>query len=175
MILTVFLFSVNVVIAQNAVSRDKTVSTENGSVKTLKEIDEMIADTDYTIALIELSNYLAEHPDELDFVQKRIDKIMKARQQYLVLANQLIDVMEKEPENAQKKLEIIAKLETVEKNPTEEQLSFIRQAKIAAQFTYYRAQFKKIVDSSVQAADKGEYYQAVSGIQKGFDMYRQEF
>lgn len=59
MILTVFLFSVNVVIAQNAVSRDKTVSTENGSVKTLKEIDEMIADTDYTIALIELSNYLA--------------------------------------------------------------------------------------------------------------------
>lgn len=135
----------------------------------------MIADTDYTIALIALSEYLSEYPDELDFVQKRIDKIMKARQQYLVLANQLIDVMEKDPENAQRKLEIIAKLETVEKNPTEEQLSFIRQAKIAAQFTYYRAQFRRIVDNSVQAVDKGEYAQAVTGIQKGFDMYRQEF
>lgn len=176
--MTVSVFSSLLLVAQSNQAQTTVSAGKNSAdtdVKTLKEIDAMIADTDYTEALIELSNYLAAYPDELDFVQKRIDKIMKARQQYLVLANQLIDVMEREPENAQKKLEIIAQLETVEKNPTEEQLSFIRQAKIAAQFTYYRAQFRRIVEESEQNVDKGEYSQAVSKIQKGFDMYREEF
>ena len=118
---------------------------------------------------------MRENPDKLDAVQRRIDKIMKARQQYIVLADNLIDVMEKEPENAQKKLEIIAQLESVEKHPTEEQLQFIRQAKIAAQFTYYRAQFRRITEEASQAVDRGEYTQAVSQIQKGFDMYKEEF
>lgn len=172
--MTLSIFSITLCIAQAAGNNGKTASTEY-SGKTLKEIDAMIVDTNYSQALIELSDYLKAHPQELDFVQKRIDKIMKARHQYLVLANQLLDVMESEPENAQKKLEIIAQLETVEKNPTEEQLQFIRQAKFAAQFTYYRAQFRKILDESVLLVDKGEYSQAVTGIQKGFDMYRQEF
>ncbi|MBR5934370.1 MAG: hypothetical protein IK002_10325 [Treponema sp.] len=141
----------------------------------LNEIDALIQETDYSVALVELSNYLKDHPEQLDKVQKRIDKIMKAREQYIVLANELIDVMEREPENAQKKLEIIAQLETVEKKPTEEQLQFIRQAKIAAQFTYYRAQFRHITEDSSAAVDKGEYSDAVSKIQKGFTMYRQEF
>lgn len=178
MVLTV-LFSLNLCFAQ-----DKTVpaknaggenSTQDTNQKTLKDIDQLIEETDYSVALVELSDYLRAHPDELDSVQKRIDKIMDARNQYIVLANQLIDVMEKDPENAQRKLEIIAKLETVEKHPTEEQLSFIRQAKIAAQFTYYRAQFRRIVEESSASVDKGEFSQAVSQIQKGFNMYRDEF
>lgn len=141
----------------------------------LKEIDSHISETDYSKALVELSDYLKSHPDELDAVQKRIDKIMNARQEYYILADQLIDVMEKEPENAQKKLEIISRLETVEKNPTEQQLAFIRQAKIAAQFTYYRAQFRHIVEDSEEKAARGEYVQAVLSIQKGFNMYKAEF
>ena len=148
---------------------------KQAEILSLKEIDTLIAETDYTTALIELSNYLHAYPDQLDFVQRRIDKIMKARQQYIVLADNLIDVMENEPENAQKKLEIIAALESVEKNPTEEQLQFIRQAKIAAQFTYYRAQFRKIMDESSAFTDGTEYTRAVSKIQEVFYMYRQEF
>ncbi len=147
----------------------------NAQGRTLSQIDQLIEETDFSAALIELSDYLKDHPEQLDKVQKRIDKIMKSRQQYIVLANELIDVMEKEPENAQKKLEIIAQLESVEKNPTEEQLQFIRQAKIAAQFTYYRAQFRRIADESSASVDNGEYTDAVSQIQKGFTMYRQEF
>lgn len=178
MVLTV-LFSLNLCFAQGKSVAPKNGgeanSTETPNQKTLKDIDQLIEETEYSAALIELSDYLRGHPDELDSVQKRIDQIMNARNQYIVLANQLIDVMEKEPENAQKKLEIIAKLETVEKHPTEEQLSFIRQAKIAAQFTYYRAQFRRIVEESSASVDKGEFSQAVSQIQKGFTMYREEF
>lgn len=150
-------------------------STQNKNETKIREIDVLIDETYYSKALIELSDYLRAHPDELDIVQKRIDKIMKARNQYIVLANQLIDVMENDPENAQHKLEIISQLESVEKNPTEEQLSFIRQAKIAAQFTYYRAQFRRIVEESEKLLEKGEYSQSVSQIQKGFNMYREEF
>lgn len=142
---------------------------------TLKEIDALIAQTDYSTALVALSDYMKAYPAQLDFAQRRIDKIMKARSQYVVLANTLIDVMENEPENAEKKLEIIAELESVEKNPTEEQLSFIQHAKTAAQFTYYRARFRKIIGEATELADRGAYSQAVASIQTGFDMYREEF
>ena len=100
---------------------------------------------------------------------------MFSRGQYMVLANKLLDIMEQEPENAKKNLDIIAELESVEKNPTEQQLQFIKQAKIAAQFTHYRAQFRRITEESSEDVKNAKYSEAISKIQSGFDMYRQEF
>lgn len=149
-------------------------SSEN-QIMTLAQIDKLIEETEYSKALIQLSKYLDKNPDQLDFVQKRIDKIMFSRGQYMVLANKLLDIMEQEPENAKKKLDIIAELESVEKNPTEQQLQFIKQAKIAAQFTHYRAQFRRITEESSEDVKNAKYSEAISKIQSGFDMYRQEF
>lgn len=160
----------------NCFAQDVNPEVESDvKILSLEEIDNLIKDTDYSQALIQLSEYLKKYPDQLDFVQKRIDLIMNYRNQYMILANKLLDTMEKEPENAQKKLEIIAQLETVEKNPTEEQLQFIKQAKIAAQFTHYRAQFRRITEESSNSVKNGEYSKAIANIQTGFDMYRQEF
>ena len=141
----------------------------------LKEIDELIKQMDYNKALAELKIYIEAYPDQFDFAQSRIDKVFRSRNSYTYLANQLLDVMEKEPENAEKKLKIIAELEALEKNPSEEHLAFIRQAKSAAQFTFFRSQFRKKLDEGNAFVEKGDYTQAVAAVREGFYMYRDEF
>ncbi len=141
----------------------------------LREIDALIKQTDYDNALDALSSYMKKYPDDLDAAQRRVDSIMRARSYYTRLANELLDVMEKEPENAEKKLAIIKELESLEKHPTQEHLAFIKQAKAAAEFTYYRAQFRRIMEGGAQNARSQKYSDAVALIQSGFYMYRDEF
>jgi len=88
---------------------------------------------------------------------------------------QLIDAIETEPENGRKILEIIAKLESLKKNPTEQQLAFIHNARSAAQFTMYRKQLLAILQESADAAHSGNYRGAVDKTQSGFFMYRDDF
>jgi hypothetical protein len=141
----------------------------------LAQIDELIVQTDYNRALDELSGYIKKYPAEFDRAQLRIDRIMHARQAYNDLANELIDVMQREPENDEKKLQIIARLESLEKHPTEKNLVFIRQAKIAAQFTYFRAQFSRIMDADADLVRTGQYPAAAAKCAEGFVLYRADF
>ncbi len=141
----------------------------------LREIDALIKQTDYDAALNALSSYMKKNPQNLDAAQRRVDSIMKARSYYTRLANDLLDVMEKEPENAEKKLAIIKELESLEKRPTKEHLAFIKQAKAAAEFTYYRAQFRRIMEDGAKNARSQKYGDAIALIQSGFYMYRDEF
>lgn len=141
----------------------------------LREIDEMIKQTDYDNALAELSDYMKKYPSDLDAAQRRVDLIMNARSYYTRLANELLDVMEKEPENAEKKLAIINKLQSLEKHPTAEHLAFIKQAKAAAEFTFYRAQFRRILEEGAKNAGSQKYSEAISVIQSGYYMYRDDF
>lgn len=141
----------------------------------LSAIDELIKQTDYDTALAELSDYMKKYPERLDMAQRRVDAIMKARSYYTKLASDLLDVMEKEPENAEKKLAIIKELESLEKHPTQEHLAFIKQAKAAAEFTYYRAQFRRIMEEGAKNARAQKYAEALDVIRGGFYMYRDEF
>ena len=141
----------------------------------LREIDALIKQTDYDNALEALSSYMKKFPDDLDAAQRRVDSIMNARAYYTRLANDLLDVMEKEPENAEKKLAIIKELESLEKHPTQEHLAFIKQAKSAAEFTYYRAQFRRILEEGAKNARGQKYADAIAVIQSGYYMYRDEF
>ncbi|MBO4547524.1 MAG: hypothetical protein J5700_08115, partial [Treponema sp.] len=141
----------------------------------LREIDALIKQTDYDKALEALSSYMKRFPDDMDAAQRRVDSIMNARSYYTRLANELLDVMEKEPENAEKKLTIINKLQSLEKHPTAEHLAFIKQAKAAAEFTYYRAQFRRILEEGAKNAQSQKFIDAVAVIQSGYYMYRDDF
>lgn len=151
-------------------------SEEDGSAYlSLRDIDSLIEQTDYDRALSALSSYIRRFPDDLDSAQKRIDLIMRARSYYVRLADELLDVMEREPDNVEKKLDIISRLEALEKHPSAEHLAFIAQAKTAAEFTYYRAQFRKIMENAARSTEKQKYEAALAEIKKGFYMYRDEF
>ena len=105
----------------------------------LFEIDRLIKDTEYDKALQLLNSYLKKHPENFDNVQVRIKKIMNARKQYSALAEQLLWIIENEPENSQKIYEITEQLEQFEKNPSNQIKNFIQDAKKSSEFNYFRS------------------------------------
>ncbi|MCR5290829.1 MAG: hypothetical protein K6E51_12625 [Treponema sp.] len=142
---------------------------------TLSDIDAVIAETRYDTALQMLNEYMRAFPDQFDDAQKRVRKIMLIRDHYIKLADHLLDVMEHEPENNKKKLDIIAELESLEKHPSEDHLLFIQQAKIAAQFTYYRSIFNRIMEQGHDLIVAKNYQQALELFISGLDLYQDDF
>lgn len=145
------------------------------SVVTLAEIDLLIKDTNYDKALAELARYEKMNPVYFDEAQKRVQKILNARNKYIAIADQLITVIKSDPGNDKKILDIIAQLEALEKHPSDKQLVFISNAKIAAQFNYYRSQFLEIQNKAAVLFLSGDYVGAVTMNRAGFYMYQEEF
>ena len=143
--------------------------------RSLAEIDRLIRETDYDAALAALCDFSTSHPERFEDMQQRIRKIIKKIDFYTATASQLFDTVENEAENGEKILAIIEKLESLKKNPTEQQLSFIRDARSAAQFTMYRKQMLSILQQSADSAHGGNYTEAVEKAESGFFMYRDDF
>ena len=172
--LLIFLFSLFMT-PGFAPAADESAQADSERVSAMKRIDAAIADTDYNTALDLLNLYIKRYPTYFDEAQKRIKKIMTIRDQYAAIAQSLIDVISDDPENNEKKLEIISQLERLEKHPTEEHLTFIRQAKIAAQFAYYRSVFSRLMARAGVLTESGQYQAAVDTCAEGFPLYREEF
>ena len=148
---------------------------DGGSTASLEQIDTLIKDTNYDEALEQLHSYITAYPERFDEAQKRIKKVLDARNRYTMLANTLIDVIQNDPGNDEKILAITKQLEELEKHPTEKQLAFIREAKVAAQFNYYRAKFTEIMKSGAEQTRAGNYGDSVDTVRSGFYMYQDDF
>ena len=140
----------------------------------LSEIDELIRATYYDKALEELTFYMQSFPEQFDSVQKRIDTILKMRDRYIKLAHELVDVLENESENDEKILQIIERLEKIEKYPTAKQREFISEAKFTAQFNVYRKQLYALLEQGVKFSKEGNYVSSIKTVQQGFKFYQNE-
>lgn len=145
------------------------------SILTMKQIDALIADTDYNAALTALTQYIRAYPDNFDEAQKRISKILLAREKYAKKAEELILVIQNDPGNDDLILNIIAELSALEKNPRAEQLAFIENARVAAQFNSYRKIFIDLQERADSLRDAGNYAAAVDVNRSGFYMYYDDF
>ena len=144
----------------------------------LEQIDELIERTEYNAALDELSVYMQKNPLDFDAAQKRVSTILKNRREYNEIAHHLLEVLETGEDGEEKServLEIIARLESLEKHPTDKNVAFIRQAKVAAQFTVYRSRYFAIMNEGSALAQSGQYVEAGQRFQDGFGLYRAEF
>ncbi|GMO47075.1 MAG: hypothetical protein Pg6C_09120 [Treponemataceae bacterium] len=141
----------------------------------LRQIDAYIAEHDYNAALAMINTYLAERPENFDAVQKRIEQIIAARNDFAAAADELIDVMLNDPDNNEKKLALITKLENMEKNPSESSVSFMIETKRAAQFTYYRVLFAEFMRRGSDAVKAGNYNEGMRNFYAGLDLYQADF
>jgi hypothetical protein len=116
-----------------------------------------------------------EKPEDFDGAQRRIRKIITMRESYNATALELLMVLVNEPTNDKKKLDMIANLEGLEKNPNQATQEFIVNTKDAAQFTYYRAKFDEIMTTGDALIDQGQYVEASRKFTEGYVFYKQEF
>lgn len=143
--------------------------------ETLRGVDELIEKGEYNGALETITVYLGKNPENFENTELRIRSIFDARNEYMELADELLYVLMNEPENDEKKLDIIAKLEAMEKNPSAATKNFIAQAKNAAQFTYFRSLFEKLITRGAEETIAGVYGDSLSTNEEGFELYNENF
>jgi len=141
----------------------------------LPKVDRLIKDRNYNEAILELASYMNENPDDFDGAQRRIKRIIDMRETYNAKAIELLLVLADEPTNDEKKLNMIAYLETLEKNPNQATRDFILGTKSAAQFTFYRAKFDEIMTEGDALIDQARYVEAARKFTEGYIFYKQEF
>ena len=141
----------------------------------LFEIDRLIRRTEYDEALRQLNIYIEKNPEKFDNAQTRIKRIMHARNQYSILAERLIKLIQTDPGNNKEIYEITAQLEKFEKHPSDQNLRFIADLKKSAEFNYFRALFLEIQNETAELSAKGEYVAAVEKAKEGFWLYRDDF
>ena len=148
---------------------------DSGHAVSLFEIDRLIRRTEYDEALRKLNIYMAAHPDNFDAAQQRIKRIMNARISYAELAEKLIQLIQTDPGNNKEIYELTSRLESFEKNPSDENLQFIADLKKSAEFNYFRALFMEIQTAAVELAKNGSYSAAIDKLKEGFWLYRDDF
>ena len=151
------------------------LSAKGKKDENLSGVDDLIAKGEYNGALETITQYLGENPEDFDNTEIRIRTIFDARNEYMELADELLQVLVNEPENDEKKLDIIARLESMEKNPSASTRNFIAQAKSAAQFTYFRSLFEKLITRGAEETIAGVYGASLSTNEEGFELYNDDF
>lgn len=151
-------------------------SNDNDSdVMSLKEIEQLIKETDYNRALYELHKYIEKYPDRFDNAQKLIKTIMVRRDRYSVLTEKAIKSSEENPEDHETPSKIILEMKTLEKNPPEEIQKVIDLLEEMHLFKYYAYLFDTIQNESASLTQANDVMGAIKKVEEGFWVYKDEF
>ncbi len=137
--------------------------------------DTLIAEQKYDEAILYLTDFMKKYPDRFDVAQSRLRKITRIRSAYNQSAAALIEVLNNDPTNQEKKLAMIRELESYERTPNPAVQEFVARTKDLALFTYNRAQFEEIMAQGRSLIDSGGYVAAARRYESGFELYKPEF
>jgi len=141
----------------------------------LVQAEQLISDQKYDQAILLITDFMKSNPDRFDAAQKLLRRITKIRTSYNDAAVSLLNVLVNEPTNEEKKLRMIAELESFERNPNPAVKEFISRTKDLALFTYNRAKFEEIMAKGRELIDKRSFAEAARIYETGFVLYRPEF
>ena len=137
-------------------------------VLSLKEIDQLIDETSYNEALLELTRYLSAYPNDFDRAQKRISRIMKIREEYNKGAESLVDIIKNGDETKAEKLTKITELEGFESDPSEITVEFTNLARRTVTLGEVLLQYNRIMREGVALVRKESYEAAAIKFEEGF-------
>jgi len=141
----------------------------------LTKADALIKDKKYDEAISILSAFAKKNPDKLDLTQKRMRKIYQLQDEFNKSADELINTILNDPQNAEKILELSNKLYSLEsdKNPILE--NFVSRTQEIAQFNVNRNRLASIMQRGCELLDKGDCAAAIQVYAEGMDFMRDEF
>jgi hypothetical protein len=141
----------------------------------LDRADALIDEKQYDRAILVLTEYLRENPDDFDRAQERFQQILLIRGQYNLITHELLDTVAADPDNLEKILALIRQLESMESSPNPQTRSFITRTRDVAQFAYNRKRLEEILREGKALTLQGEYRDALLAYRGGLDIYREEF
>ncbi|WP_461256243.1 hypothetical protein [Treponema sp. R80B11-R83G3] len=141
----------------------------------LSKADALIKNKKYDEAISILSAFARRNPDKLDLAQKRMRKIYQLQDDFNRSADELINTILNDPQNAEKILELTNRLYSLEsdKNPILE--NFVSRTQEIAQFNVNRNRLASIMERGRELLDKGDCAAAIQVYAEGMDFMRDEF
>jgi len=141
----------------------------------LSRADELIAAKEYDEALRILSDHAKENPDSFGAVQKRLQRIIKLREQYNAVADMLLDTLEHDPGNDERILELIEILLTIESPSNPAIIAFLDQIRYLAEMNLNRNRLENIFRLARARLDVNDFSQALDIYASGLDIYQAEY
>ncbi|QQO11268.1 hypothetical protein [Breznakiella homolactica] len=152
-----------------------SVHAGGGQDSSLSRADELIEARQYDDAIQILTEYIKKNPNDFAQAQKRLQRIVKIRDEYNALAEQLLDILENDPDNNEQILAITRRMSELDAQPNRMVQDFIDRARAVALFTYNRNQLERIITQGSEQLAAGQYTQALDTYAAGLNLYRDEF
>jgi hypothetical protein len=140
----------------------------------LSRADQLIGEKQYDEAIRILSEYARKRPEDFEKAQQRLQKIVKIRNEYNDVADELLDEVanEGDPERI---LALTQRLEELESAQNPSVQAFITRTRELAQFTYNRRRLERILNEGRTFIAQSRYQEALEVYAGGLDIYRDEF
>jgi hypothetical protein len=148
---------------------------EGGRDEVLSRADTLIQNKEYDEAIRMLSSYMKTNPDKFQEAQKRLQHIIQLREQYNLIADELLDTLRDHPEESEKILELTEALNAIEptSNPLAEQ--FLDQLISLATFNRNRNRLDAVLAEGRALLEAGDYAGAMAAYTGGLDIYQEDF
>jgi TolA-binding protein len=141
----------------------------------LARADGLIQEKKYDEAIQVLTAYIKSNPDNFDKAQKRLRHIMEIQGEFNAVAEELLDTMMHDPDNTEKILSLISRMESLKSSRNVQVQNFIARTQDLAQFSHNRNRLLQILEEGRALVAAGDYRDALSVYAGGLDIYQDEF
>jgi tetratricopeptide (TPR) repeat protein len=140
----------------------------------LAKADSLINKKQYNEAIQILSEFIVSDNERFDSAQQRIRFILKNQGSYNTLVNQLLDVVEETPEDAEKIVALVEAIRQVDSSRSEEMRQFIERIQELPLFIVNRKRLERIMEEGKALLNAGQYVAALEKYQSGFVIYQDD-
>ncbi|MFW5801334.1 MAG: hypothetical protein ACOCVC_04840 [Spirochaeta sp.] len=129
----------------------------------------------YNEALQLLAESIKQDPERIWEAARLIQGISQARSEYNDEWKDLIRSLREEPDNSEQALEIIQRMETIDRFPNPRTTQQVRDARRTVRFRYNQTEYLEIMEDSAGLLDQDRYQDALARYASGFTLFQEEF
>ncbi|MFW6233826.1 MAG: hypothetical protein ACOC4I_00415, partial [Spirochaetota bacterium] len=160
-----------ILVLSQAVSLSALGSREDPVV----EAEQLIEENRYNEAAGLLREVVRRQPERFDEVEALLRRIRTARARYNDLWEELLFVLENEPDNVDQAFRVIAEMETIDEAPSSEAVEEFQQWRDIVVLRFNLDQFEQISSQAAEAIEEERYIDALLTYREGLGLFREEF
>lgn len=160
--------------AESPFTKSRTAVRRSGKAG-LSRIDSLIEAKEYNKAIEALTGYIEDNPDNFDLAQERLRYIFMMRNEYDAIANEILDILIADPNDAERILALSRQLEDIETGQDTTSQTFLKRVRDIALFSVNRTRLENILVQGRALIDQKDYSGAVAAYVSGLDLYWDEF
>ncbi|MFP4151679.1 MAG: hypothetical protein ACLFR8_03600 [Alkalispirochaeta sp.] len=141
----------------------------------IRQARELVAENRINEAILLLEQTVRDDPERIQQAEALLRTIREIRGEYNVLFDQLIDNLVNNPDDIERTLEIIDRMEALDEFPNERVVEQIEDARIVAQLAYDRNFLDERMDEALALLRNGGYADAIDIYVGLRDLQRERF